>query len=119
MGNENVNSDLIRGLIDVFILKVLDQGDSYGYEIIKKIFQMSQEAYELKEPSLYTSLKRLEKGEYIKSYWGDESKGGRRKYYHITQTGIFMMQETKEQWLVAEKIINAIMFGGRDDARNK
>ena len=115
MQNENINSDLIRGLIDVFLLKVLMQGDSYGYEIIKQIFQMSKETYELKEPSLYTSLKRLEKGAYIESYWGDESRGGRRKYYHITKKGIKLMQESQEQWIAAEKIINAIMFGGNVD----
>lgn len=117
MENENLNSDLIRGLIDVFLLKVLTHGDSYGYEIIKKIYRMSEETYELKEPSLYTSLKRLEKGAYIESYWGDESKGGRRKYYHITDKGTKLMQESQKQWVAAEQIIHAIMFGGNVDEK--
>lgn len=112
---ENVSSDLIRGHIDTVILKVLHEGDNYGYEIIKAIFQKSNCEYELKEPSLYTSLKRLEKEKCIDSYWGDESQGGRRKYYHITQLGVETMNKAIEQWMVAQKIINAILIGGNEN----
>ena len=81
---DGISSDLIRGHIDTIILRVLMDEDNYGYEIIKAIRLLSDGQYELKEPSLYTSLKRLEKQGLIESYWGDESQGGRRKYYRIT-----------------------------------
>lgn len=76
MLEQNINSDLIRGHIDAIILKILRDGDNYGYEIMKAVSISSDNAYELKEPSLYTSLKRLEKQGHIISYWGDQSQGG-------------------------------------------
>lgn len=112
---ENVSSDLIRGNIDTFILKVLQEHDSYGYEIIKSIFQKSGGVYELKEPSLYSSLKRLEKEKHIQSYWGDESMGGRRKYYHITESGVKFLNNATQQWLTAQKIINHVLIGGTEN----
>lgn len=82
--SESVSADSIRGHIDTILLRILDNHDSYGYELIKRVSQKSDGRYELKEPSLYTSLRRLEGQQCIESYWGDESQGGRRKYYRIT-----------------------------------
>ena len=112
---ENVSSDLIRGNIDTFILKVLQEHDSYGYEIIKSIYQKSGDVYELKEPSLYSSLKRLEKEKYIQSYWGNESMGARRKYYHITELGGKFLNNAIQQWLTAKKVINQVLIGGTEN----
>lgn len=109
---DSISSDLIRGHIDAIILKVLLDGDNYGYEIIKSISQKSNKEYELKEPSLYTSLKRLEKDNLIRSYWGEESQGGRRKYYHITEDGEAELNKSIEQWLTAQRIINTILLQG-------
>ena len=56
MTTRDAVSDLIRGNIDAIILCTLSGGDSYGYEILKEIAIVSQGEYEMKEPSLYTSL---------------------------------------------------------------
>ncbi len=73
---DSISSDLIRGHIDTIILTVLRDGDNYGYEIIKSI---SQKGDKENEPSLYTSLKRLEKDNLIKSYWGGRIPGRQAK----------------------------------------
>lgn len=112
MPTDSISSDLIRGHIDTIILKVLQDGDNYGYEIIKTIFQSSNKEYELKEPSLYTSLKRLEKDKLIESYWGAESQGGRRKYYRITENGKAELKESISQWITAKRIIDTLLQGG-------
>lgn len=112
MPERDINSDLIRGHIDTIILKILKDGDNYGYEIMKAVSVNSQHEYELKEPSLYTSLKRLEKQGHIVSYWGDQSQGGRRKYYHITQSGIAAYEQALAEWLHAQKIITMLLQGG-------
>lgn len=112
MPEQNINSDLIRGHIDTIILKILLGGDNYGYEIMKAVSVNSSNEYELKEPSLYTSLKRLEKQGHIKSYWGDESHGGRRKYYHITESGKITYEKALAEWLTAQRIINQLLLGG-------
>lgn len=107
--DQNINSDLIRGHIDTIILKILKSGDNYGYEIMKAVSANSDHEYELKEPSLYTSLKRLEKQGHIVSYWGDQSQGGRRKYYHITDSGSAAYEKALAEWLHAKKIITKLL----------
>nr|WP_280521270.1 PadR family transcriptional regulator [Paenibacillus mangrovi] len=100
---------MIRGHIDSIILRILCEGDNYGYEIIKSISKYSQGQYELKEPSLYTSLKRLESQGYITSYWGDESQGGRRKYYTVTPQGIDAYHNSVEAWKIAKRLIDQLI----------
>jgi len=109
---ENISSDLIRGHIDTMILRVLEDGDNYGYEIIKSISLNSEGQYELKEPSLYTSLKRLEKLNYVESYWGNESQGGRRKYYKITSSGQKFYANAVSEWTTARDIIEKLIRRG-------
>lgn len=109
MSDKNISSDFIRGNIDTIILRVLLEEDNYGYEIIKAIYNDSNQQYELKEPSLYTSLKRLESNELIQSYWGDESQGGRRKYYKITEKGKTFYEKAVEEWHVAREIIDLLI----------
>lgn len=109
MNENNISSDLIRGNIDTIILRVLSDGDSYGYEIIKTISKNSENKYELKEPSLYTSLKRLESQRLIESYWGDESQGGRRKYYKITEIGKETYEKSLLAWKIARELIDKLI----------
>lgn len=115
MTEQSINSDLIRGHIDTIILKLLKDGDNYGYEIMKAVSVNSDKEYELKEPSLYTSLKRLEKQGHILSYWGDESQGGRRKYYRITDSGIATYEKALTEWLHALKIITRLLQGDNNE----
>ena len=82
-----ISSDLIRGHINTIILRTLYDGDKYGYEIINEIEEKSKKQYTLKQPTLYSALKRLESQDYVTSYWGGASNGGRRKYFQITDKG--------------------------------
>ncbi|CAM3367420.1 MULTISPECIES: PadR family transcriptional regulator [Brevibacillus] len=109
MRDSNISSDLIRGHIDTIILRVLCEGDNYGYEIIKAISKISEGKYELKEPSLYSSLKRLETQKQIISYWGDESQGGRRKYYQVTPSGRDAYEQSLAAWKVARELIDQLL----------
>lgn len=105
----HISSDYIRGHIDTIILRVLSESDNYGYEIIKAISKYSEGQYELKEPSLYTSLKRLENQKLIVSYWGDESQGGRRKYYRITEEGVQAYEQALYSWKMARVLIDRLI----------
>lgn len=109
MSKQQISSDYIRGHIDTIILRVLSEGDNYGYEIIKAISNNSGGQYELKEPSLYTSLKRLESQRLITSYWGDESQGGRRKYYKITEQGMLAYEQALRSWRIARVLIDRLI----------
>src|SRR3978361_747307 len=83
MSTSKVTSDLLRGHTDTMILRLLTESDRYGYEIVKLIAERSQGEYELKEATMYSSVRRLEADGDITWYWGDESQGGRRKYFRI------------------------------------
>jgi len=109
MNDSTLSSDLLRGHTDTIILKLLLDGDKYGYEIIKLVADLSKNDYELKEATMYSSLKRLEKDGHITSYWGDESQGGRRKYYHITSTGRERYQINKLTWDASLRILKELL----------
>ncbi len=104
-----LTSDLLRGHTDTMVLKLLHSEDMYGYQIVKELYKRSNEEYELKEITLYSSLKRLQNDKYIKSYWGDESKGGRRKYYKITDHGKDLYNIKRENWDYSKNILDKLL----------
>ena len=109
MTDNKISSDLLRGHTDTIILKLLMNGDKYGYEITKLIQTNSRSEYELKEATMYSSLKRLEGDGGITSYWGDESQGGRRKYYRITAKGKQIYSENKKNRDYAKRILDQLL----------
>ena len=104
-------SDILRGLTDTIILEQLNHMDSYGYQISKTIREQSRDKIELKEATLYTSFRRLEDGELILSYWGDENSGARRRYYSITEKGRLVLKENKEDWMEIQRLIDKLVVG--------
>ncbi len=109
MTDKKLSSDLLRGHTDSIILKLLTDGDKYGYEITKLVFEYSDNLYELKEATMYSSLKRLENDKHITSYWGDETQGGRRKYYHITESGRELYVTNRQNWDYAKQILDTLL----------
>ncbi|MHB8136335.1 MAG: PadR family transcriptional regulator [Anaerolineaceae bacterium] len=109
MVDNKISSDLLRGHTDTMILKLLLDGDKYGYEISKLISSNSIGEYELKEATMYSSLKRLESDGAITSYWGDETQGGRRKYYRISELGKTLYSENKANWEYAKRILDQLL----------
>jgi PadR family transcriptional regulator PadR len=109
MIDKSLSSDLLRGHTDTIILRFLMDGDKYGYEITKLVHQQSGQSYELKEATMYSSLKRLEHDGYITSYWGDETQGGRRKYYRATTSGRKLYESNKQNWENAKEILGKLI----------
>lgn len=107
--DKKLTSDLLRGHTDTIILKLLTDGDKYGYEITKLVHEQSEQLYELKEATMYSSLKRLENDGHITSYWGDETQGGRRKYYRLTDTGRVLYRANKHNWDYAKQILDQLL----------
>ena len=105
-----IDSDLIRGHIDTIILKTLFDGDKYGYEILDEVSKKSDGAYELKQPTLYSCLKRLESQGLISSYWVDSEIGGKRHYYCLTEQGKETYIENQKNWLRSRQIIDNLIW---------
>lgn len=105
-----IDSDLIRGHIDTIILKTLFDGDKYGYEILDEVAKKSDGAYELKQPTLYSCLKRLETQGLISSYWVDSEIGGKRHYYCLTEQGKETYIENQKNWIRSRQIIDNLIW---------
>ena len=105
----SITSDLLRGHTDTIILSQLIKGDTYGYAINKVIKEKTNNMYELKEATLYSAFRRLEKLGYISSYWGNEDKGSRRRYYTITELGIKAYEQNKIDWEEAKNLIDSLI----------
>lgn len=105
----DVSSDVIRGHIDTIVLSLLRGGDKYGYEICRLVREKSGGEYELKEPSMYSTIRRLEAQKLIEAYWGSETQGARRKYYRITPAGVKVLEENLKNWTFAKKIIDRLL----------
>lgn len=109
MSQQNNASGLISGHIDIILLKIISLEDGYGYSISKKLSQITENTCEIKEATLYSGLRRLEAEKLIASYWGDESQGGRRKYYTLTQTGIESLAENLTKWDITKNLVDKIL----------
>lgn len=105
----NANTELIRDHVDSFILRFLAQSDSYGYDIHKAISTATEGVYEIKQPTLYSCLKRLEKQGFITSYDGETSNGAQRKYYSITEKGREFVQKDIMQWEFSRTLLDRLL----------
>ena len=114
------DKEILKGYIDVIILSVLYDEDMYGYTLAKKIIEKSQKEFEIKESTLYVSLKRLEKKGYLIGYWNDSegTSGGRRRYYSITKEGKESFDHAAESWEMMKSILDNF-FRRVDDEKNR
>lgn len=105
----SITSDIIRGHTEAIILAHLLEQDSYGYQINKDIMKKTNNRYELKEATLYSAFRRLEQSGYIRTYWGDEAVGARRRYYSITEEGRKAYASYKRDWEEAKDTIERLL----------
>lgn len=101
----------LKGNIETIILCSLYNNDKYGYEIAKEIKERTSNKYEIKQPTLYSYLKRLEEDDLIVSYWGENSNGGRRRYYKLTKTGKDNCKQFISEWQYQRSVLSDLVDG--------
>lgn len=104
-----INQDLFRGHVDTIVLKALSTEPKYGYEILSIISETSKDVYNIKQSTLYSILKRLEKNGLISSYLGDESMGGRRRYYALTDDGRLYLEKEQSDWEFSRTLLDVLV----------
>lgn len=107
--SEPFAADLLRGHTDTIVLSMLRSADRYGYEIHKAIRKATDENFEIKEATLYATYRRLVKDGLIEAYWGNETQGGRRKYYRITDAGRAVYERNVHDWIATQRIVNTLL----------
>jgi DNA-binding PadR family transcriptional regulator len=90
------------------ILAILRKGESYGYEIIQQVREITGGELDWSEPMLYPFLKRLERDGLIKSQWRLSAKGPLRKYYTLTKQGLAELESEKSQWLKVHSALTTL-----------
>lgn len=103
------NRELVKGSTSLILLQLLNERDMYGYELVKELEQRSDNGFSVKEGTLYPSLHKLEKQEYIECYWLEQSKGPARKYYRITKPGKEMLAEKTQEWQDFVQVMNKVI----------
>lgn len=107
-----------RGSVNEILLKALQSGDKYGYEINKEIETKSGGKFFLKEASLYSGLKRLQSAGFITSYWQDGELGIRRHYYSITQKGLDKLNSSNFTWDSSKEFLGEIFKDAGEKSDN-
>lgn len=106
----NIDRELLKGSTNLLVLSVLKNENMYGYQMIKRIKEESENVFEFQEGTLYPILHKLEEKGLISSYW-DETSGKKRKYYAITEEGKKHLESKKEEWKLFTTKVNKVIGG--------
>lgn len=94
-----ITKDLVAASSKPMVLSILAGGESYGYEIIQKVRELSGGQIEWSDGMLYPVLHRLEREGLIESEWKESETGRERKYYFLSSKGRKVLQAERQQWL--------------------
>jgi PadR family transcriptional regulator PadR len=101
-----ISKDLIAATSIPIILAVLSHGESYGYEIIQKVKEVSKGQLQFSDGTLYPILRKLEDKELIVSEWRIADNEKRRRYYSITTKGLDHFKDEQTSWDFMQNLIN-------------
>ncbi len=100
---------LLSGSTAMLVLSLLSDGDKYGYEMVLELARRSNNAFELKEGTLYPLLHALEKAGEVKTYPRTAPSGRERRYYALTERGKGRLAEKTEEWRFFSESVNAVL----------
>src|SRR6266542_3679508 len=98
--------DLVQGTVDLLILKTISLEPKHGWAIAKRIQQVSREALQIQQGSLYPALHRLEQQGWIKAEWRATETGRMAKFYSLTRSGGRQLEKELASWARLSSAIN-------------
>ena len=87
-----------QGTLDMLVLQILSLGPAHGYAIAQRIEQISRNAVQINQGSLYPALHRLEQKKWLRSEWRDSETGREAKFYALTRAGEKQLEVEKQSW---------------------
>ncbi len=102
-------ADLLRGTLDLLILKTLTLEPMHGLGISRRIEQTTQGVFQVQAGSLFPALKRLEQEGWIEGEWGESENNRRAKYYRLTTTGQRRLGEETDNWAQVTVAITRVL----------
>ncbi len=103
---------LLAGSTGLMLLKLLEQEDMYGYQMIETLRSRSEHAFDLKAGTLYPLLHALEQKGYITARAEPSAAGRPRRYYHLTDAGRKRLQEKETEWNAYTRAVGKVLKGG-------
>lgn len=103
------DEEMLKGTLDMMILRTLVTGDAHGHTIAKLIERSSEEVLQVEQGSLYPALYRLEDRGWVSSYWGASDSNRRAKFYRLTAAGRRQLQREAKRWQRMSRAIGLVM----------
>lgn len=114
--NSKYERQLKKGVLEILVLKLLDQQTMYGYQIIQTLKEYSNSMFLLKEGTLYPILYRLEEEGCLTSFWShSDSKEVPKKFYQITDKGKEELKELIDLWSFFSLEVAKILEDSKDE----
>ncbi|HKN24768.1 MAG TPA: PadR family transcriptional regulator [Candidatus Acidoferrum sp.] len=97
--------ELLRGTLDMLVLKVVALGASHGYAIAQRLRQISKDFFQVHQGSLYPALHRLEDRGWLQAEWKESETGREAKFYSLTKKGRRQLEQEARDW---ERLCDAV-----------
>jgi len=91
-------AELLKGTLDMLVLKVVALGPSHGYAIAQRLQQISKDFFQVHQGSLYPALHRLEDRGWLQAEWKESETGREAKFYSLTKKGRRQMEQEARDW---------------------
>ena len=101
--------ELIKGTLDMLVLKALMAGPAHGYAIARWLEEATDDALRVEEGSLYPALHRLERRGLVESDWGYSENNRRARYYALTRAGRKWLRKERAAWGVFVEVVAKVM----------
>ena len=113
-----VDRELMRGAGPVAVLKLLESGEKYGYELVEQLERQSNGVLAMGQSTLYPMLYNLEAQGLVKSEWRGTDSARERKYYHLTSKGKKQLAADMKQWSALVQVLGnlGVLTGGDNPA---
>lgn len=102
-------AEMLKGTLDMMILRTLVGGDAHGHTIAKVIERTSEDVLEVEQGSLYPALHRLEDRGWVSSYWGASENNRKAKFYRLTAAGRKRLVQETTRWRQMARAIALVM----------
>jgi PadR family transcriptional regulator PadR len=110
VGNKGQSgAEMLKGTLDMMILRTLITGDAHGHTIAKVIERTSEDVLEVEQGSLYPALHRLEDRGLVSSYWGASENNRKAKFYLLTAAGKKQLLRETTRWRQMTRAIGLVM----------
>jgi transcriptional regulator len=104
--------DLPQGTLDLLILKAVSREPTHGWAISERIRQVSREALQVPQGSLYPALHRLERRGWIRAEWGTSDANRKAKYYELTRAGRKQLDAETDAWARLTSAVQLVLDMG-------